>query len=249
MLHLYQCGWWRHICMFHCRSAWPGRWAASRPLLSLLLEAASTYLPGSTQTEWDESRGQGTAHGENLRAGASPDQAGRWHMEELYDEEENHSCHEHWQRIWMDTICVWHLCCQLTLHLHLRVRLTIAMDVGCITDVLPWILAPHIGQCQNSIGDCVFPWQWRSEFGPDDLRRRGAWKKNDREGKLLKFKTSRKIFTHTCLQTPYRWPGTPLWRYVPPPLSFPWCSLMPVVLHDPLQQRSQLWPLSSPHCF
>lgn len=182
MLHLYQCGWWPHICTFHCRSAWHGLWAASHPLWSLLLEAASAYSHGSTQTEWDESRERGTAHGENLQAGASPGQAGRWHMEELYDEEENHSCHEHWQRIWMDTTCVWNLCCQLTLHLHLRVHLTIAMDVGCITDVLPWILASHIGQCQNSISDCVFPWQWRSEFGPGDLGRRGAWKEDDREG-------------------------------------------------------------------
>lgn len=51
---------------------------------------------------------------------------------------------------------------RLTLHLHLRVRLTVAMYVGCVTDVLSWILAPYAGQCQNSINHCVFPWQWGS---------------------------------------------------------------------------------------
>jgi len=64
---------------------------------------------------------------------------------------------------------------RLTLHLHLRVRFTVAVYVGGIADVLAWILAPHAGQCQNSTSRCVFPRQRCSQLGPGDGRRRGTW--------------------------------------------------------------------------
>lgn len=167
-----------------------------------------------------------------------------------WKEKTKHSCHERRQRIWLYNIRVRHLRCRLTLHLHLRVCLTVAMHVGCITDVLSWILAPHVVQCQNAIDDCVFPWQRCSELGPGDFRRRGAWRdEREREDEVRAERRDIFTHTHTCVRTPYHWPGTPSWLYVPPPLSFPWCSLKPVVLLDPFQQRPQLWPLSSPHCF
>lgn len=63
----------------------------------------------------------------------------------------------------------------LTLHLHLCVRLAVAVLVGGVADVLSRILPPHAGQSQNPIVHCVFPRQRGPEFGPGDDGRRGAW--------------------------------------------------------------------------
>lgn len=55
------------------------------------------------------------------------------------------------------------------------------MYVGCITDVLSWVLAPHIGQCQNTTNHRVSPRQRCSKLRPSDDRRRGTWKEDDKE--------------------------------------------------------------------
>lgn len=47
----------------------------------------------------------------------------------------------------------------------------------------------------------------------------------------------------------YRWPGTPLWRCVPPPPSSLWRWPKPPVLQGPPPQRVQLWSPSSLRCF
>lgn len=112
------------------------------------------------------------------------------------------------------------LFCPLTVHLHLRVRLTVAMYVGCVTDVLSWVLAPHAGQRQNTTNHCVFPWQRCSELGPRDDRRRGTWNEEEKARAKWKMRYESRTGWYLSILTSYHWPDTPLWLYVPQPLSF-----------------------------
>lgn len=60
---------------------------------------------------------------------------------------------------------------QLTLHLHLRVGLAVAVHIGGVADVLARVLAPHAGQRQHAVGHCVLPRKRRPQLGPRDLGR------------------------------------------------------------------------------
>ena len=77
---------------------------------------------------------------------------------------------------------------RLTLDLHLGVRLTVAVDVGGVADVLPRVLPPNLSQGQNATGNRVSPRQRRPEFGPGDDRRRIPWMKPKGEKKKRKKK-------------------------------------------------------------
>lgn len=203
MPHWSRCGWWPRICTFHCRWFWLELSSTSHPSWSQLPRAVPACPPGSTPTEWDECRGQGTAQAGRPLAGASPGRAGRWCKEELCEEDNGRSLS------WWVTknLHVQHLCslCWLTVHLHLRVHLAVAVRIGCIADVLPGILPPNVGQCQHSIADCVFPWQRRSELRPGDDRRWGAWKgRREREDDVGNMK-SQLLSAHMQDNLPLAW--------------------------------------------
>lgn len=107
--HWNLCGWWQHICMFRCHSVSRGRWKVFHPWWYLYLLAGSVCPSGSTRTAWDESREQGNAGAGHRQVGASPGRAGRWHMEELHEGEEN-DCHEEMKKKCGCTVSVFIIC-------------------------------------------------------------------------------------------------------------------------------------------
>lgn len=235
-------GWWPRICTFHCRRLWLGRSSVSRPGWSPLPPAEPVDPPGSTQTGWGGCRGPGTAAPGSLQPGASPGRAGRWRKEGLRGGDKGFE-HDLGARIPFHPSVTG----PLTLHLHLGVRLAVAVLVGGVADVLPRILPPHAVQGQNSAADRVLPWQRGPELGPGNDGRRGAWDKT--KTCVTEETGGRGEGSRDDCRAAYRWPGTPWWRSDPPPPSFLRCWPMPPALRGPPPRTVPLWSPLSLRCF
>jgi len=74
-------------------------------------------------------------------------------------------------------------------------------------------------------------------------------KKGEQSEKKKRSESRRwEILSRTRRQSSYRWPGTPLWWYVPPPLSYLSHPLKPLVHLAAPRQWPPLWPLPPPRC-